>query len=138
MWICFFNFMKWNQNKTSLKKSNGFKPQLGWYGYVALCLSLIIIPAPSWLVILLEIIIYIGFIYHTAVWTVANIVVYGFIMYFSEISQVTDTQMRKFCIGISIFVTFATITLDYFVPQNHTIIYGLFGLSEEGCQTLER
>ena len=68
----------------------------------------------------------------------ANIVVYGFLMYFSEISQVTDTQMRKICIGISTFVTLTTITLDYFVPQNHTIIYGLFGLSEEGCQTLER
>ena len=124
--------------KSEQNKIKWFWPQLGWYGYVALCLCLIIISAPSWLVIVLELLIYIGFIYHTAVWTVANIVVYGFLMYFSEISQVTDTQMRKFCIGISTFVTLTTITLDFFVPQNHTIIYGLFGLSEEGCQTLER
>ena len=82
--------------------------------------------------------IYIGFIYHTAVWTVANVVVYGFLMHFSDISQLTDSQMKQITVVISTLVTLITMTLDFFVPQNNTIIFGLFGLSEGGFQGLER
>ena len=69
---------------------------IGWHGYFALCFSLILIPAPLWLVTVLEIIVYVGFIYHSAVWTVVNLVVYGFLMHFGEISKVLSGQGGKF------------------------------------------
>ena len=90
---------------------------IGWHGYIALCFSLILIPAPLWLVTILEIIVYVGFIYHSAVWTVVNLVVYGFLMHFGVISQVTDTQMKRFSIGTCIAITILSM-----IESKYTVI----------------
>ena len=101
---------------------------LGFVNWIVFCFSLVIVPAPIWLVTVLETSVYIAFIYHAAAWTIVNIVFYGFLMYFSDISEVTDSQMRQFCIGTTVISVAIAMILDYLVPISNTAAHRLFGL----------
>ena len=81
-----------------------------------------------------EIIVYIGFSYASVTWIVANVVAYGFVMHFDQISSVTDSQMNHFCFGTSIVSTTGQILLDCIFPQYNTATYYLF----EGQKDMER
>jgi hypothetical protein len=110
---------------------------MGWahicvrfFAYITLCCSLILLDAPNWLVSMFEIIVYIGFSYSSITWIVANLVAYGFMFHFDDISLVTDSQMKKFCFGTSIVSTYIQIILDYIFPQYNTATYFIFGGEE--------
>ena len=99
---------------------------VGFFAYVTLCCSLILPTAPDWLVTILEISVYVGFSYSSMTWIVANVVAYGFIMHFDDMSLVTDTQMKLFCFGTCIISTIIQIALDRFYPLYNTATYYLF------------
>ena len=94
---------------------------------ICFCCSLIVPQAPNWLILSVEIPTYVSFIHLTSAWTIANVVAYGFMMHFDHIVLVTDINMKKFCVSISILLVSLTMTLDYFLPQYNTVIYYLFG-----------
>ena len=104
---------------------------VGGFAYITLSISLVEPNAPNWLVTALEISVYVGFSYSSVTWIVANVVAYGFIMHFDDISLVTDSNMNYFCFGTSILSTIGQIMLDYIFPQYNTATYYLFGGKED-------
>ena len=71
-----------------------------------------------------------GFSYSSITWIVANLVAYGFMYHFDDISLVTDSQMSHFCFGTSIVSTYIQIILDYNFPKYNTATYYIFGGEE--------
>ena len=103
---------------------------IGSLCYVTLCCSLILPDAPNWLVSIFEITVCVGFSYSSITWIVANLVAYGFMFHFDDISLVTDSQMNRFCFGTSIVSTYVQVILDYIFPQYNTATYYIFGGEE--------
>ena len=83
--------------------------------------------APNWLILSVEIPTYVSFIHQASAWTITNVVAYGFLMHFDDIVLVTESTMKKFCIGTSLSLTIFTMILDYFLPQYNTVTYYMFG-----------
>ena len=100
---------------------------VGVFAYVTLCCSLILPDSPNWLVSIFEITVCVGFSYSSITWIVANLVAYGFMFHFDDISLVTDSQMNRFCFGTSIVSTYIQIILDYIFPRYNTATYYIFG-----------
>ena len=107
---------------------------LGVFAYIILCCSMILPDAPNFLILIFEIIIYVGFSYVSSSWIVVNMVAYVFIMHFEHISAVTDSEMKFFCFCTSIVSTIIQITLDRLFPQNNSATYYLF----RGKKDMER
>ena len=99
--------------------------------FIAFNCSLIMPDAPNWLLSLVEIPSYMMWTYHSSSWTVTNIVAYGFLAHFDEINLVTDSIMKKFCVGASVIMVLISMMLDHFHPQYNTVVYYLFGRSTD-------
>ena len=88
--------------------------------------ALIVPNTPNWLILFFEIPTYIGWTYFSSAWIIANVVAFGFIMYFDDMILVSESDMMKFCFGTCITLSVVSITLDYFWPMSNTVMYFLF------------
>ena len=100
-------------------------------GFITFNCSLIMPDAPDWLLSLVEIPSYFMWTYHSSSWTIANVVVYGFLAHFDDIILVTDSDMKKFCVVASVILVLISTALDHFFPQYNTVVYYLFGCSTD-------
>ena len=88
--------------------------------------ALIVPNPPNWLILFFEIPTYIGWTYQSSAWIIANVVAFGFIMYFDDMILVSESEMKKFCFGTCLILSVISITLDYISPMSNTVMFFLF------------
>ena len=98
----------------------------GLASFITINCALIVPNPPNWLILFFEIPTYVLWTYQSMTWITANIVAYGFLMYYDYMILLSDFDMKKFCFGTCLISSAVSLILDYYVPISNTVMYFLF------------